>query len=800
MTNTSHTTDTATHQIVFIDSRVPDLQSIIAAAQPGVKVVVLNPAENGVAQMAKALQGEQGLSSISVISHGDDGVLLLGNGPLHAGNLDQHQADLKAIGDALGSDGDLLLYGCDVGAGEVGAQFLQALAQLTGADVAASNDATGGAVKGGDWDLEITTGAVGHDSAIDVNMLSNYEGNLATLTASTIGELRTALGTAAANNQSDTITLLANIGATGAGDVVASVTDGHKTFVDINITDGQTLEIVGGGNTLDANYYGRVLEVRGGTVTISDLTIREGLVSGRGGDTGNPAPAAGDALGGGIRNAGTLTLTSVNVTANGASGGGGGGGNLAPALGGGGGGGGGGGLSGIGGGAGGHAESTLNAGAAGGSGTGGDGGGGATYLKGKGGTTIGGSGANGGGGYSKGSAGGTATSGGLSIGGGGGGAGYDSGGGKGGNAAGGIYSSGTLTISGSTITNNIGAGGGGGGGSVAGKGTANGGDGGSGTGGIWATGVLKMDTSSSSSLSGGTNKGAGGTGGEAPGGASGVTGTANNNNLGTITPYTPPSITNATYDAAAGVVSVTAIGMTTGDTIDVTKLSLTGQGGSYTLTSANVTASSATAFSVTLNAADKLAVNGVLNNNGTASVGATTFNLAGAANWDTTASAPADLTGNTVTVSNVTAPTITSATYNGATHVFTVTGTGLVKTVGATNDVTVSTLTITGEGGATRTLSTSGNVEVTSATSFTFTLAGADIAAVDALLNKNGSTSASSTTYNLAAADDWNSVVTGGNIADATNSITVSNAAPSILSSTYDAATGILSVSALNMV
>ncbi|WP_428001216.1 DUF4347 domain-containing protein [Acidovorax sp.] len=800
MTNTSHTTDTATHQIVFIDSRVPDLQSIIAAAQPGVKVVVLNAAENGVAQMAKALQGEQGLTSISVVSHGDDGVLLLGNGPLHAGNLDQHQADLKAIGDALGPDGDLLLYGCDVGAGEVGAQFLQALAQLTGADVAASNDATGGAVKGGDWDLEITTGAVGHDSAIDVNMLSNYDGNLATLTASTIGELRTALGTAATNNQSDTITLLANIGAAGAGDVVASVTDGHKTFVDINITDGQTLEIVGGGNTLDANYYGRVLEVRGGTVTISDLTIREGLVSGRGGDTGNPAPAAGDALGGGIRNAGTLTLTSVNVTANGASGGGGGGGNLAPALGGGGGGGGGGGLSGIGGGAGGHAESTINAGASGGSGTGGDGGGGAAYLKGKGGTTIGGSGANGGGGYSNGSAGGTAISGGLSIGGGGGGAGYDSGGGKGGNAAGGIYSSGTLTISGSTITNNIGAGGGGGGGSVAGKGTANGGDGGSGTGGIWATGVLKMDTSSSSSLSGGTNKGAGGTGGEAPGGASGVTGTANNNNLGTITPYTPPSITNATYDAATGGLSVTAAAMTTGDTIDVTKLSLTGQGGSYTLTSANVTASSATAFSVTLNAADKLAVNGVLNNNGTASVGATTFNLAGAANWDTTAAAPADLTGNAVTVSNVTAPTITSATYNGATHVFTVTGTGLVKTIGATNDVTVSTLTITGEGGATRTLSTTGNVEVTSATSFTFTVAGADIAAVDALLNKNGTTSASSTTYNLAAADDWNSVVTGGNIADATNAITVSNAAPSILSSTYDAATGILSVSALNIV
>ncbi|MFZ6659171.1 hypothetical protein, partial [Undibacterium sp. TJN19] len=175
---------------------------------------------------------------------------------------------------------------------------------------------------------------------------------------------------------------------------------------------------------------------------------------------------------------------------------------------------------------------------------------------------------------------------------------------------------------------------------------------------------------------------------------------------------------------------------------------------------------------------------------------------AAAASWDQTTTSSADLTGNAVTVSNVTAPTITSATYDGTTHIFTVTGTNLVKTIGATNDITISKLTLTGEGGATRTLSTTGNVEVTSATSFTFTLAGADIAAVDALLNKNGTSSASSsTTYNLAAADDWDSAITGGNIQDLTgNGITVSNAAPSILSSSYDASTGILSVSAVNIV
>ena len=257
-----------------------------------------------------------------------------------------------------------------------------------------------------------------------------------------------------------------------------------------------------------------------------------------------------------------------------------------------------------------------------------------------------------------------------------------------------------------------------------------------------------------------------------------------------------PAITSATYDAANGILAVTGSGMITNDSIDVSKLSLVGESGaSYTLTTPSVNASSPTAFSITLNAADKLAINGLLNKDGLQAVSGTVFNLEAALNWDSTSSSGADLTSNAITVSNVTAPTITSATYDATTHILTVTGTNLVKTVGATNDVTVSTLTITGEGGATRALTTTGNVEVTSATSFAVTLAGTDITAVEALFNKNGITSTNGTTYNLAASDDWNSVITGGNIADASSPITVTNVpVPTITSSTYNASTGVLIV------
>ena len=104
-------------KVLFIDSRVPDLSAIVAAARPGVNIVVLHEHSSGLAQMVQALEGEQGLLSISVVSHGDAGLLLLGNGPLFAGDLPQHQAELQAIGAALAPGGDLLLYGCDVGAG-----------------------------------------------------------------------------------------------------------------------------------------------------------------------------------------------------------------------------------------------------------------------------------------------------------------------------------------------------------------------------------------------------------------------------------------------------------------------------------------------------------------------------------------------------------------------------------------------------------------------------------------------------------------------------------------------------------
>ena len=261
-------------------------------------------------------------------------------------------------------------------------------------------------------------------------------------------------------------------------------------------------------------------------------------------------------------------------------------------------------------------------------------------------------------------------------------------------------------------------------------------------------------------------------------------------------PVTHPAITSAIYDATTHQLVVTGTNFVSSgglnDDVAVSQLTLTGQGGSYGLTSGNVEITDASHFTVTLNATDIINVNGVLNKNGTSAVSAVTYNIAGAAGFIAANASDADLTGNGITVSSVSSPSISSATYDASTGVLTVTGTNLVQTIGATNDITVSTLVMTGEGGATRTL-TSANVEVASATSFSVTLNVADRSAVEQIFNKNGSASNSGTTYNLAAADDWDSVINNTDISVATAAITVSNVAvPTITSATYNATTGAL--------
>ncbi len=156
----------ATREIIFIDSRVPDAMKLAdeLMQQRGddrlFDIVMLDADKDGIAQINAILANEHDLGAIHVISHGASGAIDIGSTRLDAARLAIDGESVALWGQSLGADGDLLLYGCDVAQDAAGKAFVQSLARVTGADVAASTDATGSRSLGGDWSLEYLTGRI----------------------------------------------------------------------------------------------------------------------------------------------------------------------------------------------------------------------------------------------------------------------------------------------------------------------------------------------------------------------------------------------------------------------------------------------------------------------------------------------------------------------------------------------------------------------------------------------------------------------------------------------------------------
>ncbi|WP_421300890.1 putative Ig domain-containing protein [Aeromonas veronii] len=165
-------------EVVFIDSAVPDHQQLAQGVKPGVEVVVLDAGGDALAQIADWAANHTGYDAVHIISHGAEGQVRLGNLTLTSANLASYATQLSTLGEALNPNGDLLLYGCDIAAGS-GANLIASLASITGADVAASTDDTGGK---GDWQLEASTGSIEAGLPLTAQAMAGYGGNLAQVT------------------------------------------------------------------------------------------------------------------------------------------------------------------------------------------------------------------------------------------------------------------------------------------------------------------------------------------------------------------------------------------------------------------------------------------------------------------------------------------------------------------------------------------------------------------------------------------------------------------------------------------
>ena len=243
-------------QIVFIDNQVKDYQYLAEGVLPGIEIVILQKDCNAIEQITEVIH-QTFYSTIHIVAHGSPGCLYLGNIQLSLNTLSQYKSELKTWFSQsphlpVSPSPSLLIYGCNVAAGDAGAEFIAKLHKITGAEIAASTTPIGNADLGGNWQLDVVTQEITNNLAFNRKTQQTYSGILATFTydddqtsSQSIPDNDTT-GITRTFNVTDNLTIT---------DVNIGINISHTYRSDLDITlqhpDGTTIELTtdnGGGN------------------------------------------------------------------------------------------------------------------------------------------------------------------------------------------------------------------------------------------------------------------------------------------------------------------------------------------------------------------------------------------------------------------------------------------------------------------------------------------------------------------------------------------------------------------------
>jgi len=167
-------------ELVVINQSVADKAAIIDSLQSNREVLILGDG-SGLAELNEFLdQSGKVYSAIHLVTHGNDGHILVNGQVVDAENFDA--GAWQDIGEHLTEDGDILLYGCNTAAGAEGQELIGMISDASGADVAASSDTTG---ISGNWELEYSDGEVETGAIVP----DDFSGNLQPITVTTDSDI-----------------------------------------------------------------------------------------------------------------------------------------------------------------------------------------------------------------------------------------------------------------------------------------------------------------------------------------------------------------------------------------------------------------------------------------------------------------------------------------------------------------------------------------------------------------------------------------------------------------------------------
>lgn len=182
--------DTIT-KLVVVDSQTPDYQQVIddVAADKSVQVLLVDSSESGLDKITKTLQELESLESIHIISHSDGFSVRMGSDWISPELLLAYQSDVAQWQDALAEGADILIYGCNLAITDEGLRLMETLNELTGADVAASDDQTGHRSLDADWDLEAKIGDVDNSALLSDEFTDEWYATLAVINVTTTADV-----------------------------------------------------------------------------------------------------------------------------------------------------------------------------------------------------------------------------------------------------------------------------------------------------------------------------------------------------------------------------------------------------------------------------------------------------------------------------------------------------------------------------------------------------------------------------------------------------------------------------------
>ena len=165
-----------TLNVVLISNATPNVDAVVKDVATNAQIIVFDSAtetlSTAVSQLDHLTQstGEK-IGTLAIIDHGSAGEFNVGQDHITASNFWAYEASFKSLGSDLASGAQVQIYSCDTAQNDSGKLLASEIAQLTGATVFASVNATGG--QGLDWTLEYSSNS--HDTIkplLDTNSLS----------------------------------------------------------------------------------------------------------------------------------------------------------------------------------------------------------------------------------------------------------------------------------------------------------------------------------------------------------------------------------------------------------------------------------------------------------------------------------------------------------------------------------------------------------------------------------------------------------------------------------------------------